>query len=61
MTLPEGVPLGLWLGVMLLLREREPEQLLLAPTDREAVGLDDRVELPLRVLLGVLAAVLLPV
>ncbi len=60
-ALPVGVPLGLWLGETLLLSEMELLLLALAPAEREAVGLTDTVELPLWVLLGVLAAVPLPV
>jgi hypothetical protein len=59
--LPVAVQLELWLGVTLLLSEALPELEALAPAVKEAVGLPDKVELPLVVLLGVLAAVPDPV
>jgi hypothetical protein len=52
--LPEGVPLGDWLGVMLLLQEVEPVLEALAPEVRDPVGLADRVLLALRVVEPVL-------
>ena len=59
--LPVGVPLGLWLGELLLLSEMELLLLALAPADSEAVGEADSVELPLRVVEPVLLPDPLPV
>jgi hypothetical protein len=52
--LVEGVPLALWLGVMLLLQEVEPVLEALAPAVREAVALTDRLLLALWVVEPVL-------
>jgi hypothetical protein len=54
-ALPVGVPLGLWLGLTLLLCEMEPLLLALAPAVREAVGLLLTELLALSELEGVLA------
>ena len=61
MALLVGVPLGLWLGVALLLKELEPLLLPLAPELKELVRLADTVLLPLRVEEGVGAAEPVPV
>jgi hypothetical protein len=52
------VPLGLWLGLTLPLREMEPVLEALAPAVREPVGEADCVLLPLRVEEGVPVPVL---
>ena len=61
MPLPVGELLGVWLGVALLLKDTLSEVEAEAPEVREAVGLADTVELPLRVEEGVGCAVPVPV
>jgi hypothetical protein len=48
-----GVPLGLWLGLTLLLKEMEPVLEALAPELKEPVGLTETEELLLSVEEGV--------
>jgi hypothetical protein len=48
-ALPVAVPLELWLGVALLLSEMEAEVEALSPLDKEPVGEEETVLLPLRV------------
>ncbi len=55
-----GVPLALWLGLMLLLQEVEPVLEALAPAVKEPVGEADTVLLPLTVEEGVGCAVTVP-